>query len=326
MNWSESIIKLHIYTFSWKLIFFFFNCFFVFLFFLTVFNTQCCFIVVRFSPPGQKPDCAQMDPGVREALQKLTIFMSSENLFFSLRTRVVGHLSNLPYNVLRKEQQMCSLSCWCVKYSSNQVCRDDKEYVIPVANLFLLRESLYPVPCSSISTPDRVLPSFINCTARVEGFDGPFESSNLALRDPAPGGQTQTNTITCQQLIQLSFRHTPSPHLEQAISNCKQRRKGWFTFVFRLFWDVTQLPQTFILLWIPKIRERNSTSSPFCLNMIERFSACHTPCSPAEITSAISYQMELGSDCMLVTPPSTGTKICTLVSGPGLAMESGLYR
>lgn len=38
-----------------------------------------------------------------------------------------------------------------------------------------------------MSTPDRVLPSFINCTAIVEGFDGPFDSSNLALRDPAPG-------------------------------------------------------------------------------------------------------------------------------------------
>lgn len=64
---------------------------------------------------------------------------------------------------------------------------DDLAYHIPVANLFLLRESLYPVPCSSMSTPDRVLPSFINCTARVEGLDGPSDSSNLALRVPAPG-------------------------------------------------------------------------------------------------------------------------------------------
>ena len=58
---------------------------------------------------------------------------------------------------------------------------------IPEANLFLLRESLYPGPWSSMSTPDRVLPSFINCTAIVEGFEGPLDSSNLALSDPAPG-------------------------------------------------------------------------------------------------------------------------------------------
>lgn len=55
-----------------------------------------------------------------------------------------------------------------------------------MANLFLLRDSLYPVPNSSMSTPDSVLPSLINCTARVVGVDGPSESSNLALRDPEP--------------------------------------------------------------------------------------------------------------------------------------------
>lgn len=57
----------------------------------------------------------------------------------------------------------------------------------PVANLFLLRESLYLVPCSSMSTPDSVLLSFMNCIANVDGLDGPVERSNLALREPAPG-------------------------------------------------------------------------------------------------------------------------------------------
>lgn len=63
------------------------------------------------------------------------------------------------------------------------------ECVVPVANLFLLRESLYPLPWSSISTPDSVVPSFKNCTARVEGFEGPLESSNFALSVPAPGAK-----------------------------------------------------------------------------------------------------------------------------------------
>lgn len=41
-----------------------------------------------------------------------------------------------------------------------------------------------------MSTPDRVAPSLMNCTARVDGLDGPCERSNLALIDPAPEGRT----------------------------------------------------------------------------------------------------------------------------------------
>ncbi len=51
----------------------------------------------------------------------------------------------------------------------------------------------------------------------------------------------------------------------------------------------------------------------------------HDFSAPADATNITAYQMEFGRDCMLVTPPSTGTKICTLVSEPGTAMESGLY-
>ena len=74
-----------------------------------------------------------------------------------------------------------------------------------MANLFLLRESLYPVPCSSMSTPDKVLPSFMNCTARVEGFEGPLDSSNLALRDPAPEGSNTSKHTRIPVLL------SPSP-------------------------------------------------------------------------------------------------------------------
>jgi hypothetical protein len=42
------------------------------------------------------------------------------------------------------------------------------------------------VPTSSVSTPERVLPSLRNCTASVVGLLGPSERSNFALRDPEP--------------------------------------------------------------------------------------------------------------------------------------------
>lgn len=112
---------------------------------------------------------------------------------------------------------------------------------------------------------------------------------------------------------------------EQVASTCKQRREQLFTFIFRLFGDVIQLPQTLILLCIPKKRKRNNNISRFCLTKKECFSVSYT-FIPPDITIATSYQMELGRECTLVTPPSTGTKICTLVSGPGEAIDSGLYR
>lgn len=102
-----SIIRFNIYIFPES------SPFFLLLFsFLTVFNTQCCFLAVRFS--SHKPICAQTEPSGRKASQGWLIFL----LFFSgfsfvFEGRVVGHLSNLPCIVLRKEQK--GLSCrWVV--------------------------------------------------------------------------------------------------------------------------------------------------------------------------------------------------------------------
>ncbi|TNN61267.1 hypothetical protein EYF80_028562 [Liparis tanakae] len=113
-----------------------------------------------------------------------------------------------------------------------------------------------------MSTPDSVLPSLRNCTASVVGLAGPSDSSNLALRDPAP--------------------------------------------------------ETLVLLRVPGMRERNERllltpdgNVPRTLPEVQR-----APRFP--------HQTELGSDCMLVTSPSTGTRIWTLDSGPGAAMDSGL--
>lgn len=71
---STHFLKAH-------LLFLFLYSFFSFL--STVFNTQCCFIVVRFSPPGQKPDCAQMDPEVQDASQSCQPLCFCFVFFFS---------------------------------------------------------------------------------------------------------------------------------------------------------------------------------------------------------------------------------------------------
>lgn len=59
--------------------------------------------------------------------------------------------------------------------------------------------------------------------------------------------------------------------------------------------------------------------------IIHRYNcSCSTLNATAELPGIKAHHRELGRDCMLVTPPSTATKIWTLVSGPGQAMESGL--
>ena len=57
----------------------------------------------------------------------------------------------------------------------------------PAANLFLTSEKRYPGPASSISQPDRVLPSLVNWTAREEGLLGPPDRRNRANNEPTPG-------------------------------------------------------------------------------------------------------------------------------------------
>lgn len=56
----------------------------------------------------------------------------------------------------------------------------------PAANLFLTREKRYPGPASSMSQPDRVLPSLVNCTASGAGLLGPSVSWKRANNDPTP--------------------------------------------------------------------------------------------------------------------------------------------
>lgn len=145
-------------------------------------------------------------------------------LCFFFRTRVVGHLSSLPCNVL-KETEAWVADALIIPVSVTFGCT-----CLPVANLFLLRESLYPLPSSSMSTPDRVLPSLINCTARVEGFEGPFDSSNLALRDPAPGVKhKQIHSLAASNWSKSSF------FISKISNKLSQRRKKMIYLHFQTF-------------------------------------------------------------------------------------------
>lgn len=153
-----------------------------------------------------------------------------------------------------------------------------------------------------MSIPDRVVPSFRNCTARVEGLEGPLESSNLALSVPAPGPKTHgrggiqnlflnnniniIKTATCLHFQTFLRCRSTSTNIYSAPSSCNQRGGNISLLLFRC----------------------SRTAGGVQL----------LSCSPA------AHQMEGGRDCMPLTPPSTGTKICTLVSVPGVAMESGL--
>lgn len=90
-----------------------------------------------------------------------------------------------------------------------------------------------------MSIPDRVVPSFRNCTARVEGFEGPFESSNLALSVPAPGPKTHgrggiqnellsflnniNKTPTCLHFQTFLRCRSTSTNIYSALSSCNQR-------------------------------------------------------------------------------------------------------
>lgn len=57
---------------------------------------------------------------------------------------------------------------------------------LPATNLRLTNDILYPVPESSKSIPDSVVPSQLNCVVRIDGVDGPFETSSRALSVSIP--------------------------------------------------------------------------------------------------------------------------------------------
>lgn len=57
---------------------------------------------------------------------------------------------------------------------------------LPATNLRLTNDILYPVPTNSKSIPDSVVPSQLNCVVKIDGVDGPFATSSLALSVSIP--------------------------------------------------------------------------------------------------------------------------------------------
>ena len=84
---------------------------------------------------------------------------------------------------VKKESSIFELSNSCMTQNKHQ---NHKHNRIPVINRFLMSDTLYPLPVSSKSNPDSVLPSQRNCTATAEGVEGPEVTSNLARKDPVP--------------------------------------------------------------------------------------------------------------------------------------------
>lgn len=74
-------------------------------------------------------------------------------------------------NLLTFGNWLAKLSC-----SSNEYFILKTPSDTPAANLFLMSEKRYPGPASSMSQPDRVLPSLVNCTASGAGLLGPSVS------------------------------------------------------------------------------------------------------------------------------------------------------
>lgn len=57
---------------------------------------------------------------------------------------------------------------------------------IPETNLLFTKDNRYPVPTSSNSMPDNVVPSQLNCVLSMAGFDGPLATSSRARNVSIP--------------------------------------------------------------------------------------------------------------------------------------------
>lgn len=70
-----------------------------------------------------------------------------------------------------------------------------------------MSENRYPGPASSMSQPDRVLPSLVNCTARGAGLLGPSVNWKRANNDPTPRGKIRkTKKVEIKEYIKIETR------------------------------------------------------------------------------------------------------------------------
>lgn len=127
--------------------------------------------------------------------------MSSEIFyFFFLRTRVASHLSNLPYNVLKKRAKDARFELLMHEINQNWVSSDVQAFLHTCGKSLL-------VEWNSVSSPLQLhvhawqsasLTHKLHCQSG--GARRAIWQFKLGPQGPGTWGQTQTNTITCQQL------------------------------------------------------------------------------------------------------------------------------
>ena len=68
-----------------------------------------------------------------------------------------------------------------------------------------MSENLYPAPTSSMSQPERVLPSLVNCTTNGEGLLGPSDNWNLANKEPTPTKRVLLRDNSQQNILDITL-------------------------------------------------------------------------------------------------------------------------
>lgn len=114
-----------------------------------MFDTQCCFIVVRFffCHPGkkkrgrekkkEKPDCARTCSGDPSKVDDVEHCQVRDTFLSFLNSRVTGRLSSLPCSALRRERRE-KRERFGLRPAADGL---SKTRLVPVANRFLLSES-----------------------------------------------------------------------------------------------------------------------------------------------------------------------------------------
>lgn len=152
-------------------------------------------------------------------------------------------------------------SCLCIKYTSIRCVGMIKRttYLWQISSCWekvCIQPPAAPCPLPTGCSPHSwtALPEWRGSTGHLTAQTWPSGTRRLGSNTNKYTHLPATDpALFLTAHIQVGFR-----------TNCKQRRKRGSTFIFRLFWDVTQLPQTLILLWIPKTGERNVTLRRFC--------------------------------------------------------------
>lgn len=107
----------------------------------------------------------------------------------------------------------------------------------PETNLRLTSDNLYPDPTRSNSTPDRVVPSQLNCVSIVPWELGPLFTSKRAQREPTPWFSLcwdSSVNFHIAWLLSASLQYSPSHLVLHSICNHAEERYAspdcfWYT-------------------------------------------------------------------------------------------------